>query len=227
VSVLVVLNETTDPLGLLEQPLLDAGLDLTVWSPKTEPPPPDVRELDGVVALGGATHPDEDATDPWLAGERTVLAAAVEHDLPVLGVCLGAQLLAQALGGTVRRLPAPRIGWYSMRPRAEADPLGWSQHVLEWHSCAFTLPPGAALLAGSAAAVQAFRAGSRAWGFQYHREAGSDEVADWIATYGPELSAAGVAPFALEAGLERFGDESAAHARTGGRAVAATVAVRA
>jgi GMP synthase (glutamine-hydrolysing) len=230
-SVLVAQNARTDPLGLIEAPLRNAGLDLEIWWPKTEPPP-DVREFAAVIALGGATNPDEDAGHPWLAAERRLLARAVELRRPVLGVCLGAQLLAQALGASAYRLRRPRIGYSALCPLAavEDDPLGhaWPpvHHVLEWHAYGFTLPPDGVLLAGTRSAVQAFRAGPCAWGFQYHLEAGADERSGWIRDFAPDLAAAGVEAGALAAAAGDHAPDAERHGTVVGETFAALVADR-
>jgi GMP synthase (glutamine-hydrolysing) len=151
-----------------------------------------------VVALGGTMHPDEDATYAWLAPERALLRDAVGRGLPVIGVCLGAQLLSQALGGGVWRRPLPRVGWAppSLTPAAGRDPLGaaWRRpdEVLFWHGVSFTLPPGAELLAGTERSVEAFRAGSCAWGFQYHLEADVALATSWADAYPEHLATAQV-----------------------------------
>lgn len=122
---------------------------------------------------------------PGLAAEREWLAAAVAADLPVLGVCLGSQLLARALGSQVRPGPEPEIGWAPVEVFDSGDPLvgglAPTTRVLHWHGDVFDLPDGAQLLASSERTeVQAFRAGN-AWGMLFHAEADAVLVERWLA----------------------------------------------
>ncbi len=226
-KILVVRNAWTDPVGVLGPPLLDAGFELVEWDPRTGSSP---AGHSAVIALGGATNPDEDA--PWLESERALLREAVRREIPVLAVCLGAQLLAQALGGSAPRMPRTRLGWYPVAAEhaAAGDPLGsaWRSldHVLEWHDYRFTLPPGGELLAGTPDAVQVFRTGTCAWGFQYHLEADAALVAHWIVVCRDDLVAAGVDPAVLAADGRRLGADQAEHGRAVGHAFASVVARR-
>jgi GMP synthase (glutamine-hydrolysing) len=217
-KVLVIRNAPTDPLGLLAPPLADRGLAAVEWRPQEAPPPAALDPFAAVIALGGATNPDEDGTRSWLAAERALLRTAVEREVPVLGVCLGAELLAQALGGRAYRLPEMRVGWYPLAAGdgAAADPLApaWRRlrHVVEWHRYGFTLPPGGALLAGTPDAVQAFRFGPCAWGVQYHAEADRSLVREWASgDDAPDLREAGVTAAALAAAGERHGAAAEEH----------------
>jgi GMP synthase-like glutamine amidotransferase len=200
VRALIAVNQDLCPLGMLAAPLEEEGMELEFWSAEEETPPTNIAEFAAVIALGGGANPDEDERYPWLAGERDVLRRAVEGGRFVLGVCLGAQLLAQVLGSRAFRLDQPEIGWYSLklRPAANEDPLLGSapsgSHVFEWHSRAFTLPPASVLLAGRPDAVRAFRFGDRVWGLQYHIEADEEIVASWIRHYDGVLRATGRDP---------------------------------
>jgi len=169
-----------------------------------------------VMVLGGGYLPDDDVRAPWLAPTRALVAQALEQGAPVLGICLGGQLLAQVAGGTVEgRRGEPEFGStpLTVRPEAEADPvfgqLPGRVTAIERHVDAITaLPPGAAwLMESERCPYQAFRVGDRAWGVQFHPEVGADQVRSWD----PErLRAHGVDPEGVHRGAER--DEPAAGA---------------
>ena len=161
------------------------------------PAPGDVA---GAVFMGGPMNVDEIGRYPGLADEREWLAAAVAAELPVLGVCLGSQLLARALGSSVRPGPMPEIGWAPIEVFDADDPviggLAPSTTVLHWHGDAFDLPEGAELLASSKRTeVQAFRA-DNAWGTLFHAEADAALVDRWLAE--PEMAAEAPADVAEE-----------------------------
>ncbi|HTD08541.1 MAG TPA: type 1 glutamine amidotransferase [Solirubrobacteraceae bacterium] len=144
---------------------------------------PNVQELDGLVVLGGPMGVGDTEQYPHLAGEIDLLAQAVAAGMPVLGVCLGAQLLACALGGEVGPTGSSEVGIGSvaLTPAGERDSVlgasGRSVPVLHWHEDMFTIPPGAELLASSDQCVnQAFRA-DRAYGLQFHIELNAELAA--------------------------------------------------
>jgi GMP synthase (glutamine-hydrolysing) len=199
-KILVIETQPMVPIGSLGPPLVEAGLELVHWRTSEGPPPASLADFAGVIALGGAANPDEDERHPWLAEERELLASATRLRLPTVGLCLGAELLAQALGASVRRLPRPEIGWFELEhdPGARNDPLAAQfpqrHDAFQWHSFAFDLPPGALLLAGSAPATEAFSWGGCAWGLQFHLEAGERIIGDWIAYYEDELREQGLDP---------------------------------
>ena len=124
---------------------------------------------------------------PHLAVEMDLVRDAVERDLPVLGICLGAQLIAKALGGQVRRSPEREIGWYRLdvTNAAGEDPLFGhleaSEHVFQWHGDTFDIPEGAVHLASTAGCSnQAFRFGERVYGLQFHLEVDEPMIERWL-----------------------------------------------
>ena len=188
-KLLVFQHSAAEPLGALDPLLRRAGFRIRYVNFGRDPRAmPDVARYDGLVVLGGPMNVGEDAAYPHLATEIACLRAALERDLPVLGICLGAQLLAAALGAAVRPARVREIGWYPLEPApaARADPLfrhfDGSQRVFQWHSYTFDLPEGARLLASTATCRnQAFRFGDRAYGLQFHLEADEALIRRWLA----------------------------------------------
>ena len=149
-------------------------------------PLPDWREFDAVLAMGGPMGVGDEAEHPWLADERRWVREAVDAGRPFLGVCLGVQLLAAALGARVYEAPEPEVGLLDVEltPEGRDDPLfsGIDDPVvsLQWHGDTFDLPEGAVRLASSPmVANQAFRAGARAYGVQFHLEVTGEMAREW------------------------------------------------
>ena len=146
--------------------------------------PPDFDDVDGVVSLGGPQQLDE--KHAWIQGELDFLKEAHERSLPVIGVCLGAQLVAKALGGEVGAADEAEIGFTDVTVNARSHTetmlagISWAAPQFQRHSYEVKeLPAGAHLLASSSRCkVQAFSAGMRTFGFQYHFEAGREIIAD-------------------------------------------------
>ncbi|MCU1484618.1 MAG: Methyltransferase type 11 [Actinomycetia bacterium] len=152
-------------------------------------PPDSLDGFDALVVMGGpmAAHSDDDF--PTRAAELRLLADALDRQVPVLGVCLGAQLLAVAAGGRAFRGEAgPEIGWAPVRPVGEDRlfaGLPASFPVLHWHGDTVELPPGAVLLASSDQYPnQAFRVGPVAWGIQFHLEVDRGAVGTFVEHFG-------------------------------------------
>lgn len=208
--VLAIVHQRDAGLGVFEGALAASGGRVESWRPAEEPPPRHGSDgdsgCDAAIVLGGAVHPDQGDAHPWLANERTLLAGLLERGVPVLGVCLGAQLLAQAAGGEVRRLPEADIGWRTVELDAAAgdDPIagGLPTHFesFQWHSYEALPPAGSVELARDATCLQAYRlAGAPAWGIQFHAEVTAAIVEGWLEGYGagPDAVAAGIDPDAL------------------------------
>ncbi|TGD82260.1 type 1 glutamine amidotransferase [Hymenobacter wooponensis] len=147
--------------------------------------PPDLTHADLLVVLGGAMGVHDEAEFPWLRKEKAAIKATLEAGVPVLGLCLGSQLVAQQLGGTVGRNAQPEVGFWPVQFTAEARQHPLFQHVpefvpaLHWHYDAFTLPPGAQLVAYSPpTSCQGFLWRERVVGLQFHPEAD----AAWLAS---------------------------------------------
>ncbi|MEU5690167.1 type 1 glutamine amidotransferase [Actinosynnema sp. NPDC020468] len=187
---LVLQPGADDPPARLGDWLTGAGAVLDVVRPYEQPVPATLDGYRGLVVLGGAMGALDDLDHPWLADVRKLLSHAVAKRVPTLGVCLGAQLLAAATGGQVRRGPqGPEVGVLLVAKRdvAKDDPLfadlPWTPDVLQFHEDEIALlPPSATLLASSPKYPnQAFRVGDHAWGVQFHVETTPEVVLGWVA----------------------------------------------
>jgi GMP synthase-like glutamine amidotransferase len=167
---------------------LDAGPgvfgDFPVWVPSAGPPPED---FDALMVFGGSMHVDQNDEHLWMDSEKGFLRDALERGVPILGVCLGSQLLAEAAGATPHRSEEPEIGWYEIEvtEAGAADPvigpLAPSVELFEWHHYVSPLPPGAAELARTPLCTQAFRVeGKPAWGLQFHAEVTRETLFGWL-----------------------------------------------
>jgi GMP synthase-like glutamine amidotransferase len=134
-------------------------------------------------------HADQEASHPWLRQEKNLLTELLEAGTPLLGVCLGSQLLAEAGGGAARRARNPEIGWLEVELTSDgqADPLLGALpprfEAFQWHSYEAAAPPGAVELARSPICLQAYRLAERAWGIQFHAEVSGPDATAWIADY--------------------------------------------
>jgi GMP synthase (glutamine-hydrolysing) len=190
---------------------VELGHELVEWLPSEAPPP----ALDGVgaaIVFGGAMNVDEEDAHPWLRDEKAFLRRLLAEGPPVLGVCLGAQLVAEAAGAEPRRASEPEIGWLEveLRPEARDDallgPLPQRVDGFQWHSYEAPLPPGAVPLAASPVCLQAYRLdGGRGWGLQFHAEVTRESVELWLADYreDPDAVRIGLDPEALRAETAR------------------------
>ncbi|HWE25019.1 MAG TPA: type 1 glutamine amidotransferase [Myxococcales bacterium] len=202
--VLVVQHEPFEGPGTLRDAL--AKCDLRVVETFAGDHVPRSLDEDGLVVLGGGMGVYEADRYAHLRDEMRLLAGAAGDGRPVLGVCLGSQLLAAALGGTVAKAPRKEIGWYDVEllSAARDDALfagsPGSFTAFHWHGDAFTLPEGAVPLAASAMTpLQAFRAGPRAWGIQFHLETDAQVLEAMLRSSGSELADAGVDASAVRA----------------------------
>lgn len=178
--------------GLLGPVLDEAGVDTVVVRLDRGEALPAPGGLGGVIVMGGAMGVHDTDAFPWLEEERRWIADALSLDVPVLGVCLGAQQLAAALGATVRTGPAPEIGvgTVALTAGGRADPVlgpeGEHVAVIHWHGDTFDVPAGAVHLAtGDRYPNQAFRYGRTAYGLQFHVELDDAMAEAWA----PDLPA--------------------------------------
>ncbi len=202
-KLLVFQHSAREPLGILDPLLRQSGFRVRYVNFARHPRErPDISRYNGLVVLGGQMNVDQVDQYPHLATEIDCIREAVRLEMPTMGICLGAQLLAAALGANVRPNPVHEIGWYRIAPTAQAaaDPLGrhfdGSHHVFQWHAYTFDLPHGAVHLASTPTCHhQAFRYGELAYGLQFHLEADEHLIQSWLRVpeYRAEIEAAGAA----------------------------------
>ena len=188
-KVLVFQHVPFEPLGTLDPLLKDAGFRIRYVNFGRQPQlRPSLDGYAALIILGGPMNSDQIENYPNLLTEVGIIREAVERDMSVLGICLGAQLLAKALGGTVSRNAVREIGWHDVELTDAGlnDPVlstfSPTQEVFQWHEDGITLPPDAELLATSPASpVQAFRYGEHAYGFQFHLETNRPLIDRWLA----------------------------------------------
>lgn len=163
--------------------------------------PPDFDDVDGVISLGGPQSVAVGAERPgWMEGELAYLKRAHELELPLIGICLGHQMIATALGGEVRMMDKPEVGFHPIHINAAGQTetilagIAWTAWFYCHHNDHVSkLPPGAQGLASSKASpVQAFKAGVRTYGFQHHFEADRDMVMAFARSSPDELERAGI-----------------------------------
>ncbi len=193
--VLCVRNDRDDTLGIAAAVLAEEGIpilrldgfeDGINW--------PELDQIGGLVVFGGEMNVDETARYPSLLTQRHLMRRAVDAGVPVLGICLGAQMLARALNARVYPAPVRELGFHPVTITAAGhlDPLlsvfASGDRVFQWHEDTFDLPEGATLLAaGDQVPVQAFRFGRHAWGVQFHFEVDRAGVEAWLRVAAPTL----------------------------------------
>jgi GMP synthase (glutamine-hydrolysing) len=222
-TVLALQHIACEPPAAFEDELRDRGYDLVRVELDEGEPLPDWRQFAAIVVMGGPMGAYEDALHPWLGPEKQLIREAVEADVPVWGVCLGAQLLAASLGARVYGGERPEVGLLEVEltPEAASDPVfrdaPSSFTTLQWHGDTFDLPAGATLLASSPAYPhQAFRIG-RSYGLQFHLEVSLELATEWghVPAYAEALEAT-LGPGALErllAGVAEHADAAVPLAR--------------
>jgi GMP synthase (glutamine-hydrolysing) len=188
--VLAIVHQVDAGPGVFADAARARGARLEPWTvAEGGSPPDDPGAYGAVLTFGGAMHVDHEDRHPWLREEKALLAELLERRVPLLGVCLGAQLVAEAAGGAPRRASQPEIGWYDVQVTEEgaADPLLGplfpAFEAFQWHSYEFPLPPGASSLARSESCLQAYRIDESAWGIQFHAEVTPEDADAWIGDY--------------------------------------------
>ena len=194
-NVLVLQHASFEGIGNLAGPLARLGCTVRyarLFERATLPP---LEGSDLVMAMGGPMSVNDEASFAWLAAEKSFLRQAMEADVRLLGVCLGAQLIASALGARVYRNPVKEIGWFAVNGvQGDVDAFRFPPQfpAFHWHGETFDLPSGAVRLARTRACDnQAFQIGRRVIGLQFHLEATPENVEAMIEHGGEELQQGG------------------------------------
>ena len=179
-----LINLPVAPAGLFLPPLRARGFEIVDVDVEVDALPESLAGYDAVVVCGGAANTHESDQHPWIATEIELLQEALADDVPVMGLCLGAQLLTVASGGAVFRSQT-ELGWFEVEttPSARDDPvLGGAPErfmAMQWHDYACEPGSGTTTLARNGVCDQAFRIGEMAWGTQFHIEVTRQLLMDW------------------------------------------------
>jgi GMP synthase (glutamine-hydrolysing) len=194
-KILSIQNISCETLGTLEDLLISKGYVLNKVLAPTEPIPHSAIEFSAIILLGGPMSVYEGI--PFLNKEQSLIRDAFRRNIPILGVCLGSQLIAGALGGTVYKGAKKEIGWYDVKLTDKGldnlfKGLKKSElRVFQWHGDTYTLPQDAVVLAYSDLYPQAFRIGS-AYGLQFHLEVTIQMIKAWTEEYANEIRKEGI-----------------------------------
>ncbi|NGP52674.1 gamma-glutamyl-gamma-aminobutyrate hydrolase family protein [Thioalkalivibrio sp. XN8] len=187
--IMVLKHVAAEPLGLLDPMIRARGHRIRYVNFHRQPDAqPALDRYQALVVLGGPMNVGEDDKHPHLRTECALIEEALARQLPILGICLGAQLLAHVLGARVARARRPEIGWYPVQPRLPAvqsdpvlHPLQDEHPVFQWHGYGFDIPAGAKHLAESEDCPgQAMSYQDTAWGFQFHLELDEGLIRRWL-----------------------------------------------
>jgi len=203
-KILVLQHEAHEGLGAWEPLFNKPGyqtLTKKLFAGDKVPLSEELCDYSGIVILGGSMSANDGAKLDFIADELKMIPQAIQLKLPLLGVCLGSQLIAKALGAKITRGTQKEIGWYplSLAPASNKDPifgmLPSPSILFQWHGETFEVPSGAMRLAGSALYTnQAFRYMDRVYGLQFHPEMTDSMIRDWVERGETEIVAAGIDP---------------------------------
>ncbi|HEY2478323.1 MAG TPA: type 1 glutamine amidotransferase [Solirubrobacterales bacterium] len=209
--VLAIVHQADAGPGVFGEAIRDSGATLEEWLlPEAPEPPADPLGYDAAFVLGGSMNVDEGERHRWIKGERGLLGKLLEHQVPLMGLCLGGQMVAAAAGAVPRRAVRPEIGWQVVevteagREDPLLGPLAPSFEAFQWHSYEFPLPPGAVALARSEVCLQAVRIGEVAWAIQFHPEVSKADALGWTEDFesDPDAVRIGIEPTSLAIEIE-------------------------
>jgi len=178
--------------GTIQPWLQKAGFDISFTVFSEDPKLPNIPDIDFLVIMGGSMSVNDEEKYPWLISEKQFIREFIASGKPVLGICLGAQMIASALGAKVYRNPEKEIGWFPIQILKSSNPQIFQFPnpftPLHWHGETFDLPEGAVLLASSEATKnQAFQYGKNVLAIQFHPEANRETLEDFCFHFKNEL----------------------------------------
>jgi GMP synthase (glutamine-hydrolysing) len=206
-----IMNESTGPARVFVEALKARGFEIVTVSPLAGELPESPDGFAAILSGGGTADTHQTEQHPWLVHEVALLREAIDRRVPTMGLCLGAQLLTEAAGGTVYRCDPAEVGWFEVEagPEAADDPVMGSLPprfmAMQWHLYACELPGPAVELARNPTCVQAFRIGEAAWGTQFHIETTRDILVSWADLAPDELAEYGYDRARYDAELDRHG----------------------
>jgi GMP synthase (glutamine-hydrolysing) len=190
-KILCIQNIPCETLGTLEGLLRSEGYSISKIQANKDPIPKTANEFSAIIILGGPMSVYDGII--YLKEEQGLILNAIQRKIPTLGICLGSQLIAEAIGGTVHKGIKKEIGWHSVSPTKKGlgslfKGLNETQFmVFQWHGDTYTLPPKTEILAYSDLYPQAFRFGT-AYGLQFHLEVTTDMIRSWLKEYKKEIT---------------------------------------
>ena len=208
-----------EDIGTLETVFSDHGYEVKYVNPSLgNLNSSDIQNADLLIVLGGPIGACDEQLYPFLEDELTVVRQWLKAQKPILGICLGAQLIARALGANVYSMGVKEIGFtpLMLTPAGRRSPLAALEDipVLHWHGDQFDIPDNGVRLASTSIGVnQAFSIGSHVLGLQFHLEVDTHKIERWLVGHASELTLANLDPRVLRADADRYGDRLAAAAR--------------
>ena len=205
-----IVNEPSGPGGLFLPALENRGFVIDSIDTAQDPLPETLAGYDAVISCGGTANTHETDIYTWIDPQIDLLRGALRDEVPVIGLCLGAQLLTKAAGGNVYRCEPSEVGWVEVQTNAaaSADPVladvPDSFMAMQWHRYACELPAGAVELGRNDTCLQAFRLGEAAWGTQFHIEVTRDILLTWARWGGDDLVKSGYTQERYMDDLERY-----------------------